>query len=558
MKNKAISLSLVLIMTFSSLSAVVLPLDQSSSTSAASWKDPASGMTYNNFGSVSFKFKKTTTSFAPWMKARAPSISAGCGGISMDGGFASFLDLETIGKQLEQAVSSIGMGVIVVLMQTMPSIAKAFEDIQKLIRKLQSMLANACQSTVALLNSTPAIKESKDKARNWMSENSGASFVNKQMGGALKKVEEWEKMLDCGTGLECAVSNVKLLLGGANVKKEEGTETAKAKGVSSKTGNALASIFTVADTKTKVIWKDTIKKVYEERKFEGRVVSISAEYGVYEELKIALFGTLAVPYKDGVDIITGIKDGKLDSDPAAIKEMAKEIEDGKGLKPTYKLQYYPAVNNEDDISNFFTGEGLIGTATNVLSIPSDFNIVTIIVPEDTKPDAIGGSLLSFTYQEAGQNFSDSNTHPLEWAGIQTATYETILNALDSIKYPAPQTPIGVFMPKGDVYVSMIKEYAEAKDYPKYADLLAKINVKYAVQDLVRSARTEAVASLSADLSDDVAINAYLYTIESRSKAILKKIEDFSGDVAYLNDIDQVFMQLKKTAKEERMLRVRGE
>ena len=110
MKNRIITLSLVTSLLVSSINAESLLLEQTGSTSSSSWKDPASGITYQNFGSVNFKFKKNVTSFAPWAKFRAPSIKAGCGGVSLDAGFAAFLDLEAIGKQLEQATASVGMG----------------------------------------------------------------------------------------------------------------------------------------------------------------------------------------------------------------------------------------------------------------------------------------------------------------------------------------------------------------------------------------------------------------------------------------------------------------
>ena len=559
MKNKIISIILSSLLFTNSLYAIDVPLEQSQTTSASEWSDPASGLTYQNFGSVKFKFKKKTQNFTPWLKARAPSISAGCGGVSLDAGFAAFLDLETIGKQLEQASASVGMGVIVVLLQTMPSIGKAFENVQKLIRKLQSMLANSCQSTIAMLNNNPEVKKAKDKTNDWLSENLAADYFNTKMKGATDKISGWLDMVSCqSTDKICLVNAAAVALGIVDESKDgEKKSPERSIGISRGVANKLASSMTITDTETKVAWGDTIQNVFVNRKFEGKTVNITAEEGTYELLKIALFGTLAVPYKDGVDMTTGLENGKLSSDPAVLKELADNIETGKGIKPVYNLQYYPSINEKEEVAKFFTGEGLTGTATNSIDVPSGFNIRTVIIPEQTKVDSSTGSLLSMTYMEAESGFDASITFPLEFSGIYNSTYETILNVLNPDAYAAPATPIGVFMPKGNQYVSMIKSYSKEKDYPKYADLLAKINVKYAMQDLVRSAKADAIAAINTGKVDEAKAVIYLKSINEREKEINKLIEDFSGDVIYINNLDQIFINMKKSALEEKFNRLRG-
>jgi len=171
MKNRIISLSLVATLSLNTtLSA--LPLTgtgydvgggfTTTTNGASEWKDPLTGMNYYNFGSKHFKFNSATKRYVAWAKVRPPSVNAGCGGVSLDGGFAAFLDLEEIGKQLETAISSVGMGVIVALLQTMPSLAKAFEDVQKLVRKIQQLLQNSCQMTSQYLSNNQTLKDAKD------------------------------------------------------------------------------------------------------------------------------------------------------------------------------------------------------------------------------------------------------------------------------------------------------------------------------------------------------------------------------------------------------------
>ncbi len=559
MRNKLISLSLICSLLLSNANAGSLILEKSSTTSASEWKDPASGITYNNFGSVNFKFKKNVTSFAPWVKARPPSLNAGCGGVSLDAGFAAFLDLETIGKQLEQATSSIGMGVITVLLQTMPSIAKAFENIQKLIRKLQSMLANACQSTVSLLNSDPQVKKAKDNASSWLSENSGADYFNETMEGATKKVEKWEKMLTCDVSDVACVKNATLVAFGIADDKKSAEKIAKreTKAIPYKLSNAIVSPYTVADVGAK---KDTLVNVLVNDKFDGHTLNMDADERQYIALRIAIFGTLAVPYADGVDSTQGlnVSTGKMSTDATVIKELAQAIEKGSARKPSYKLKYYDKINTTAEIVKFLTGDGLTGTNTNSIKVPSDFNYRIVLGAENsTKTGGSEGSLVSRTYLEAKSTYNQANSYTIEWAGIQNASYLTILHELDSITYAAPATPIGVFMPKGSDYLSMVKKYANKKDYPKYADLLAKINVKYAMSELIRSAKREAKLAIAASQTDSIEVDKYIKVIEDIEKQIQDKFKDYSGDVVYLNNLDQIFDNMKQTTLQKRLNRAKG-
>ena len=560
MKNKIISISLVCSLLLSTANAGDLILEQSSSTSASKWKDPASGITYNNFGAVNFKFKKDLTSFAPWVKARPPSLNAGCGGVSLDAGFAAFLDLETIGKQLEQATSSIGMGVITVLLQTMPSIAKAFENIQKLIRKLQGMLANSCQSTVSLLNSNPDVKEAKDSATSWLAENSGADYFNDTMEGAVEKVEKWEELLKCEVSDTACVKNAtNLAIGMASSDGAVKKSKREAKAVPTSLANVIVSKYTINDAVS--VKKDTLVNVLENDKFNGKTLNFGADERQYIAIRIAIFGTLAVPYADGVDSTQGldVTTGKMSTDDDVIKGLAQAIEKGEARKPSYNLKYYKRINSTEEIVKFLTGEGLTGTGTNSIKVPTDFNYRLILGSENsTLISGAEGSLVSKIYLEAAPTYNQTNNFTIEWAGIQNASYLTILNVLDSNTYAAPTTPIGVFMPKGNDYVKMIKQFAEKKDFPKYADLLAKINVKYAMSELIRSAKREAKLAINAEVSDEVEIGKYIKAIEDIEKQLQNKFKDYSGDVVYLNNLDQVFNNMKQDTLQKRMKRAKGQ
>ncbi|WP_294961490.1 conjugal transfer protein TraH [Sulfurimonas sp.] len=554
MKNKIISISLVLALLFTSSNAADLVLQQSSTTASSEWKDPSSGITYNNFGAVNFKFKKSVTSFAPWVKARPPSITAGCGGISLDAGFAAFLDLETIGKQLEQAISSVGMGVIVVLLQTMPSLAKAFENIQKLIRKLQSMLANACQSTVALLNNNKTTSKAKKETQDWLSENSGADYFNDTMQGAVDKVEKFEKMLDCETTDTACIKNATAVAMGMSAKPGV---TAKPKKevlgvVSSVLADVVTSKYSIADAYS--VKKDTLKKVLNDNEFDSKSLNISSEERNYEAMRIAIFGVLAVSSENGTMAITGLdEDGKIELSAESKKAIAEAVVKGNSLSPSYKLNFYPPINDSETVVSFITGEGLTGTSTNSIKVPTDFEYVLLLSSEKTSKDGgADGSITSKFYLQANGDYNPTNSYDLNFAGIKNATYETILHILDSATYSAATTPIGVFMPKGSQYVSIIKKYAESKDFPKYADLLAKINVKYAMEQLIRDAKKDAADSIRTNAENAHEADRYIKGIEDISKRIAKALVDYSGDVIYLNNLDSIFNSLKQDTLQKRL------
>lgn len=562
MRNKLISLSLICSLLLSNANAGSLILEKSSTTSASEWKDPASGITYNNFGSVNFKFKKNVTSFAPWMKMRAPSINAGCGGVSLDAGFAAFLDLETIGKQLEQAASSIGMGVIVVLLQTMPSIGKAFENVQKLIRKIQSMLANSCQSTVNFLKNNKTLSKAKDSMDTVVSDKSGVGWFNDQMGSVVEKMEKFEDVLKCDPADSKCVKNAAIIafMGSSNPEVANVGGNKSSNGVPSKIENAILKNYTLSNAGQ--VKADSLKNVLDNAKFDGHTISVDTRELQYIALRIAIFGTLATAAENGTKNISILNDGVGSADTqdsSKVQDLAKQLQKGSS-GPTYGLMYIEPVSSMDDIINFLTGEGLTGTATYSVKVPTDLKYKLLLSSTETTPaGGPSGSLVSRIYLEANEQFDNSNNYDITWSGIKNSSYETILNVLDSTKYSAPTIPIGVFMPKGNEYVNMIKKYAEKKDYPKYADLLAKMNVKYAVSQLVREAKEEVLktTTIAPTNANAIVLEKYLKSVDEIEKNIQEKLKDYSGDVVYLNSLDQIFDNMKQITLQKRLNRAKG-
>lgn len=561
MKNRIISLVLVgTLFTTSTLQAEMF--EQTSSTSYSQWKDPASNITYTNFGSVNFKFKKGVRNFAPWIKLRPPGVKAGCGGVSLDAGFAAFLDLETIGKQLEQAISSVGMGVIVVLIQTMPSIGKAYENIQKLVRKMQSLLQNACQLTVQGLSNDPWVKGKKDQMQDAVNNSEGMTWFNDQMEGVTAKVDAAKKILTCDAADHNCIQNAKNILSGESPVADKNGRVSKlaSTGINQPIVDAVAITATSSFSATKnipeTVVSDSISNVFSKKFNNNTIVVDDADITAYK-IKLAMFGILAIKAGDGDDGIKGMNDdGSINP-----QEAAEATEDPSG-GPTFTTTFEKPISEIPEVVKFLTGVDVNGTAaTNSVYIPADLKYVVKLSSDKSSQDGGNsfGNVSSYHYLQWLENPDMSNKIAVSWEGIERASYETILNAVNSQKYPLPANPIGVYMPNGNKFVKMIKDYARPEDVETYAGFLAKLNVRYAVKALVREAKASATSAVDGDNKKAViALQQYLEYVNATEKAILEAIEDYSGDVSYLNNINKVFEDLKQNTLQRRMKRVKGQ
>ncbi len=146
-----ISLSLsILLITPSVLNATKLSdFVMSTSTSAGSWSDPLGGGTYLNGGDFKIKLK-TTSSYAPLMNFKLPSEEIGCSGMSISGGFLSFLGLDKLQNLLSDAGSSLMFGIILGIEFTLPAVGAVFAKIRAWANALQSLLQNGCNIGKAL------------------------------------------------------------------------------------------------------------------------------------------------------------------------------------------------------------------------------------------------------------------------------------------------------------------------------------------------------------------------------------------------------------------------
>lgn len=162
-------------------------------TNSATWKDPSSGITYYAGPNLEYRFANTSRNNAPWLQVQAPSISVGCNGLSIKGGFMALIGLNDIKDQLTDAGASFAWGVMMVVVQTLPGVGEVFTKIQNWARQIQSLLANACQAGQNWAKDSKLV-ESINSAKSSIAESEGAK-------GLMEAVQSIDTFFDKIEGL---------------------------------------------------------------------------------------------------------------------------------------------------------------------------------------------------------------------------------------------------------------------------------------------------------------------------------------------------------------------
>jgi len=541
MRSKIISMFLVAILFVGQSNLLALQFE-STSTSGGSWTDDNTGMTYNSYGKKTYSFKKRTNQFTPWFKGRPPSIKAGCGGISLDGGFTAFLNLEEIGKQLEMAISSVGMGVIVVLVQTLPSVGKAFEDVQKLVRKIQQMLQNACQLTVAALSKNDTIASAKKGMQDEVDDFLGNNALANSMQGAATWLDDAMRAANCPDN-------------DSNCYRNLNSKMFKAMGNDTVGKNIFNSVCTIQDSKackkldekggenTK-IQKDSFTNFISDGKFKNFSLGFEDIDLSMMKLKYSIFGILAVEESVSLTSIA-------DADGNINKEIGMKIlASNDSLSPVaLKLNWIKPKNTYKDILEFLTGgTDINATESRKLVIPANLNVVQAkFCPQSKKDsDKCESKLVSIQYLE--ETATSTDDIEFTWEGLYQNTYKTIMHHVNP-NNPSPSTPIGVFVPQGSYYVKLIKEFSGAKnslDIQYYADMLARTNVIYAIKYLILEIKQDAMEiSMSDNEQNANAIGQYLDNVQNVVTELESQLVEYPGDVVYLDHLKNIFLELER-------------
>lgn len=556
MKNKVISFSLVCALFMGQTNLSALDFD-STSTVGGSWTDSTSGMTYHSFGKKRYSFNKRTTQFTPWFKGRPPSIKSGCGGVSLDGGFAAFLNLEEIGKQLETAISSVGMGVIVVLVQTLPSIGKAFEDVQNFIRKIQSMLQNACQLTVSALSKNDTLAGAKKSMQDSVDNALGNNALSKSLKGATQWLDDAMNAANCSDNdMNCLRkfnSNFLVTYFGG-VSDETGKTNMninKCFILDSKACKKLDASVDSSTTPEAKISTDSLEN-FLNNKFKDKALGLTAADITMIKLKYGIFGVLAVDAKDSVTQYS-------DSNGNLLKTSALVLlaENNTQTPANLALQWVKPKTSIPDVLEFLTGGvDINGTETKKLEIPSDIKVVQAkaCAKASENGDKCESAFSSIQYLELADVGAESTSLPVSWEGLYKNTYKTIMHEVNPTLHAAPSVSVGVFVPRGDEYLKMIKEYSGGQnssyDTQYYADILARTNIIYAIKYLILEIKQDAMdlGSANSSAENKAVIDLYLQNVNSVVADLEKQMVDYPGDVVYLDHLSNVFDDLERKNK----------
>jgi len=528
MKNKIISLTLIvalsgniIVSSATSLGDVV----ETTSTSGGTWKDDLNGVTYVSFGRKSFKFKNRNATYTPWINLGTPTLNAGCGGIDFNGGYFAFLELDEIGKQLEQSISSLGMGVIVGLLQTLPSIGKAFEQVQKIVRKLQSMLQNSCQLGASLVTNNPIAKKSKETLQGWTDKLTAVDALS----GAADKMDEVDKTLKKDPYKSWKW--LKDAMSGGDKEDKKGNQVI---GLSSNLGKSIIKNI----GKEQIGYKsDTLKNVLDNKKIGDISIELSQEEKFLYKLMIATFGAIAVEYTSSVKASGMIEDdGK-----ANTEEMSKKATESTPQKVA-QYSFVKPKNEPANIAKFFTGDLDLNYIDNFLIevIASSSKVTKAGQPK-------GNIEVRVQLVEPQTPHYSTITNDLT---IYESTKQSIMHVLLPEVYTDDGSDFPVLIPNGSRYVSIIKKFADKKDYEFYADILAKRNTAFTIQNLLAQVHMY-VNEIQHNESSE-SLKSAVEKFNSYAEEVIRNIEEVeitSGDdLSDFVNLEKLFSSVQQKGK----------
>ncbi len=210
---------------------------------ARSWNDKTSHNYY--MGSVYVRFKRPTP--PPIIRVSAPQIQAGCNGINIKGMFVSILNLDQLSNMLQNAGASLAWGVAIALIYSLPGVANAFKMINTWAKRIEQILAAACQSGIVLgeyfLNK---------KGKDGMSVHKWINNHTPNLAADMQKGADWTLDAVGLSGLKGKFDdNGVLNLGGTDKMNKKDTQDALVKYVLAALGNnisLLGSLMTELNT----------------------------------------------------------------------------------------------------------------------------------------------------------------------------------------------------------------------------------------------------------------------------------------------------------------------
>lgn len=533
--NKVIAITLSMLMFFnvaaaSSLNDILLK----NTTYAGSWEDPSTGMNYYSGGGIKIKFKGASNAYTPWIKGSVPSVSVGCNGISISGGFISLLGLSDIEDQLQDAGAAFAWGILIGLAYSLPAISNVFQQIQKWARAIQSLLQNACSIGQNLARNSKAAKATSEFFEdNAITE--GFDKIKKFMDDQSEKLKVVEDLANCTTD-EC-FENKDSIVGKwlANIFSISPIDTSK----NGKGSTSLAAKNVIDLGSSEVIYKEVNL---------SDLLSTSSKYTKLTEsdilnikLSLLFFGDIALSEQSRSFISKHFEsDGTLNKD-AFSGTSKKLVTEGLKLKEAKYELLAPVYTDTEKIVDI-----LLNGTNETLYVP-DYKIGIL-----QAKDKDSAQKTSYLYLFKDSTKSTSSNLALNWGGFFNEGVKQVVtmlntNADGSTNYMFVEPTVTASVNTGKDYVPVLipnlKEYISRMK----RTALTKPGLKFSIYEMANK-----IAQVNAAMATYALINEVAARVK---KASLNSTEQKEVFLSYLKDIektkDSLIAGVKKVYKDDR-------
>lgn len=539
MRNKIIALFLASVMSLNLFASASLQSIASQQTSPGSWTDPLNGTTFVSGGTARYAFTPGIQYDSPWLMTSPPGLKAGCGGVSLTAGFAGFLNLQQIGQELQTAISSVGMGVLVALLQTLPTIGQAFKAIEKIVRKIQQLLANACQLTTNAISNIPAVKNEKKRLQSDISNFLGTKWLTDQQNGAVAKANDIYNFFQ-GKPTSAKKNAATDTIGKETIHTwvamlpEEKHAIGQAAILPVEYGVHMSSLSNWFNKGSIAGYNNIPGTSIKTQAISGVNVPNSIQTEI--ELKMALFGYFYVKQS----FINPILNSTTTGAQGAANLSAENFTPQKHIPIGYQL---PTQNSIQSILAFFTGSVLGGSTTApALKYPSNLNVLVYTYPSGPSSKPVPAIFACATKPiNSTMSYGTISNN----MNLAQDTQATLLHILNPAKYPAPSVAVDDYIPGGYNYLKIIQKYGAPANYPELTGLLAGVNARFALERFI-SEMTLNAYNIKGKISS-AKYKQYMARINKVSE-LLKQVVGQTTDLKILGMLNNYFNSVKMNGK----------
>lgn len=521
----------------------------SNSTKSGVIKNEDDSMGFSG-GSVTFRFNNEMDSYEPWLELTAPSASFGCNGFDMNGGFANFAGIAGIVQQLGSASGAVIWGLLVGLVNSLPTLEHVFSKIKAWVDWMQNIVRDSCNIGATISSSI------MDKA--------GATS------GMSKAMNQAEDLIATPPGdLKNKIRAG--IMGTGSKATDNADDISKAYGdsvygaiyfVRGKVGDLLSKDFLKSKSKFDAGTDDDKKKW---RNFNEVTIEGDSNDKRQYLILVNLFGEEAVSgdymkfiNEKGSLISDFIALGKVEEDGSKAKKVAIEREVNQDLKiakgsaegdPT-RMKKILAVKllPPPNLSEQFIREILWGNKDKKLSLYPVKIIYSQVMDK-------GGFLYNLL---AAESFSNTKVK-IEWEGLVEESRKLIkcklkksnCNTSNAVTLVAPSAQSII----ETIFMSMVDEDKSkvAKDSDgfgpqslEYIDILAKENAKYFAKYMIQNAVDKWLKDSSSNKEGEAS-----KVREETMKMLKKYMQEVDKSISLDKDYVKFFKNVEKELQKNR-------